>query len=60
MELEQLCRFAVESKASDLFIKSDCPPSLRIHGRIIPTDLPDLTKEETERLAHSVMNGRAD
>ena len=55
MELEQLCRFAVESKASDLFVKSGTPPSLRIHGRIVPTDLPLLTDEDTERLAKSVM-----
>jgi twitching motility protein PilT len=57
MELEQLCRFAVESKASDLFIKALCPPALRVHGRIRPTDLDPLTLEDTEQLAHSVMTG---
>jgi twitching motility protein PilT len=57
MELEQLCRFAVESKASDLFIKALCPPALRVHGRIRPTDLDPLSLEETEQLAHSVMTG---
>ena len=56
MELEQLCRFAVDSQASDLFIKSQSPPALRVHGRIVPTDLPALPPAETERLAHSVMN----
>ncbi|MFB3879650.1 MAG: type IV pilus twitching motility protein PilT [Armatimonadota bacterium] len=56
MELEQLCRFAVESQASDLFIKSEAPPALRVHGRIVPTDLPALTTDETKRLAHSIMN----
>ncbi len=55
MELEQLCRFAVESNASDLFIKALTPPALRVHGRIVPTDLPALPAEETERLAHSIM-----
>jgi twitching motility protein PilT len=55
IELEDLCRFAVESKASDLFIKSGAPPALRVHGRIVPTDLPMLTPEDTERIAHSVM-----
>ncbi len=55
MELEQLCRFAVESRASDLFIKSGSPPSLRVHGRIIPTDLPSLEPEDTARLANSIM-----
>jgi len=55
MELEQLCRFAVDSNASDLFIKAEAPPALRIHGRIVPTDLPPLTGEETRRLAQSIM-----
>ena len=55
MELEQLCRFAVDSQASDLFIKADAPPALRVHGRIIPTDLPPLTVDDTRRLASSVM-----
>ena len=55
MELEQLCRFAVDSQASDLFIKSDAPPALRVHGRIVPTDLPALTNEDTKALAQSIM-----
>jgi twitching motility protein PilT len=55
MELEQLCRFAVDSQASDLFLKANAPPALRVHGRIMPTDLPPLTPEDTKRLAHSVM-----
>ncbi len=55
MELEQLCRFAVESRASDLFVKSGSPPALRVHGRIIPTDLPVLAPDDTEHLAHSIM-----
>ncbi len=56
MELEQLCRFAVDSQASDLFIKAGSPPALRVHGRIVPTDLPELTAEDTKRLAHSIMS----
>ena len=55
MELEQLCRFAVDSQASDLFIKAESPPALRVHGRIVPTDLPNLTNEDTKALAHSIM-----
>ena len=55
MELEQLCRFAVDSQASDLFIKANSPPALRVHGRIVPTDLPALTNKDTKTLAHSIM-----
>jgi twitching motility protein PilT len=56
MELEQLCRFAVDSQASDLFIKAEAPPALRVHGRIVPTDLPPLTADDTKRLGHSIMS----
>jgi twitching motility protein PilT len=56
MELEQLCRFAVESQASDLFIKSESPPALRVHGRIVPTDLPSLASADTKQLANSIMS----
>jgi len=56
MELEQLCRFAVDSQASDLFIKAETPPALRVHGRIVPTDLPKLSEEDTKQLAESVMS----
>jgi twitching motility protein PilT len=55
VELEELCRFAVESKASDLFIKAEAPPALRVHGRIVPTDLPVLTPEDSQRMAESIM-----
>jgi len=55
MELEQLCRFAVDSAASDLFIKAYAPPSLRVHGRIVPTDLPAMSPDDTKELADSVM-----
>jgi len=56
MELEQLCRFAVDSQASDLFIKAETPPALRVHGRVVPTDLPALSPDDTKHLAHSVMS----
>lgn len=54
-ELQELCRFAVESKASDLFIKAEVPPAMRVHGRIVPTDRSPLGPEETQRMAESLM-----
>ena len=58
MELEELCRLAVEKKASDLFLKSGAPPCLRIHGRIVPTDLPALSPQDTVNYSHAVMSER--
>jgi twitching motility protein PilT len=55
MDLEGLCRLAVENRASDLFLKSSAPPALRVNGKIAPIDLPALTPEEVERMCHSVM-----
>jgi len=55
MDLEALCRLAVEKRASDLFLKAGSPPCLRMHGRVVPTDLPMLTPEESMRHCHSVM-----
>ena len=56
MELEDLCRFAVEQKASDLFLKADSHPSIRVHGRIAPSDFPVLAPEDTEQMAYSIMS----
>jgi twitching motility protein PilT len=58
MEIEPLCRYAVESKASDLFLKSGTAPALRLHGRIISTELPPLTPEDTQQMAFSLMSER--
>jgi twitching motility protein PilT len=55
MDLESLCRLAVEQRASDLFLKSNSPPALRVHGKIVPTDLPPMTPEEVEQMCHGVM-----
>jgi len=56
MQLEDLCRFAVESNASDLFLKSGAAPGLRVHGRVVATDLPQLTDKDTEAIAFSLMD----
>jgi len=58
MELEPLSRFAVESKASDLFLKAGAAPALRVHGRVISTDLPALTPEDTQTMAFGLMSER--
>jgi twitching motility protein PilT len=56
MELVELAKYAAEQKASDLFLKADAPPTLRVNGKITPTDFPVLTSEEVRDLAYSMMN----
>lgn len=58
MEIEPLCRLAVESKASDLFLRTGSAPALRVNGRVVATDLPRLTAEDTQQMAYSLMNER--
>jgi twitching motility protein PilT len=55
MELESLLYLAAERKASDLFLKENTPPALRIDGRIAPTEHPALDAETVRTLAYSIM-----
>jgi len=58
MDIAPLCRFAVESKASDLFLKAGVSPAMRVHGRVVSTELPPLTAEDTREMAFSLMTER--
>src|ERR1700677_1873922 len=55
VELEPLLRIAAERKASDLFIKENSPPAMRLNGRIQVSDGPPLTADDTRRLAYSIL-----
>src|SRR5438270_7485902 len=55
MELETLLYLAAERKASDLFLKENAPPALRIHGRVSPTEYPPLNADTVRKLAYSMM-----
>ena len=56
LTINQLLRFAAQTKASDLHLSAGEPPSLRIHGEIQRVDVPALTPEDTHRLIFDVMN----
>lgn len=55
MDIPSVLRQAGEMKASDVFLKVDAPPTLRIHGRVTPTDLPLLKEDDIREFARSVM-----
>ncbi|HEX5323942.1 MAG TPA: type IV pilus twitching motility protein PilT [Capsulimonadaceae bacterium] len=55
VELQTLLREAAKLKASDLFIKENSPPCLRVNGRVQLTDYPVLTADDCRNLAYSVM-----
>lgn len=56
MDLTELAKLAAEKKASDLFLKENSPPTLRIDGKVSPVDFPPLTAEDVRELAYSIMN----
>ena len=55
LTIDQLLRFAVAQKASDLHLSAGEPPMLRIHGDIERVERPPLTPEDTHRLLFDVI-----
>lgn len=56
LQIDDLLRTAVERDASDIHIKAESPPLLRIYGELIPTDLPPLSPDEAKRLSYAVLS----
>jgi twitching motility protein PilT len=55
LQIEDLLRTAVQRDASDIHIKAESPPLLRIYGELIPMDLPPLSVEEAKRLSYTIL-----
>ncbi|MBI2843146.1 MAG: type IV pilus twitching motility protein PilT [Armatimonadetes bacterium] len=55
MELKELAKLAAERRASDLFLKADAAPTMRIDGKIVTVDVPKLTPNDTRELAYSIL-----
>lgn len=53
-EMHDLLNLMVQSKASDLHIRVGIPPTMRIHGEILPVDGPPLNPADTETLISSI------
>src|SRR5271166_3547191 len=45
----------LEMSGSDLHLTTNSPPQIRVHGHLVPLDLPQMTPAETKQLAYSVM-----
>ncbi|MCX5974577.1 MAG: type IV pili twitching motility protein PilT, partial [Coprothermobacterota bacterium] len=56
MGLDQWLRNAKEMDASDLYIKVDAPPTMRIYNQLVPIDHAPLTPPEMEAIALSIMS----
>jgi len=56
MHIDEFLRTAVNKRASDVHIKSGCPPMLRIDGRIVPTEMRPLTPSDTKQALYSILS----
>ena len=53
-KIDDLLRLSVEMQASDLLIKAETPPMVRVHGDLQRLDMPPLTEEESKEISYSV------
>lgn len=58
MDFEKLLNVVVDQGASDLFITAGVPPSIKLHGKIVPVTTTPLSPEKARELVMSVMNER--
>jgi len=56
MDFDRLLSLMVEKGASDLFITAGVPPSMKLHGKIVPVTSTPLSPEKSRETVMSVMN----
>jgi len=56
MELRELLLHTIDKKASDLHLTEKMPPLIRINGQIIVTEFAKLSRDDTKRLAYSMLS----
>ena len=56
MEIKELLVTTKEKDASDLHLNIGIPPVLRINGKLVKLDLPELTSEITHEMIYSILS----
>lgn len=56
MDFDRLLALMVEKGASDLFVTAGVPPSIKLHGKVVPVTATPLAPEKVRELVLSVMN----
>ncbi|MCC6728954.1 MAG: PilT/PilU family type 4a pilus ATPase [Chthonomonadales bacterium] len=54
--IHELLEVAIRQRASDLILKAGTPPHLRVDGRLISSDLPALTPDDTCEIAYGIID----
>ena len=55
MDIEKLLRLMIDKSASDLFITTGMPPSMKVHGRIHSVTKTPLSPEQTQDIVYGMM-----
>ena len=58
MDFDKLLKVMVEKGGSDLFITAGVPPSIKIHGKIVPVTKASLTPEQTREIVYNTMSDK--
>jgi twitching motility protein PilT len=53
--MPQLLKALVDQGGSDLHISAFSPPRLRIHGKLLPLEVPTLSSDSTKSLCYSIL-----
>ncbi|MDO3387594.1 PilT/PilU family type 4a pilus ATPase [Gilvimarinus sp. SDUM040013] len=56
MDFDRLLQLMVDKNASDLFVTAGVPPSIKLHGKVVPATATPLAPEKARELVLSVMN----
>jgi twitching motility protein PilU len=56
MDFDRLLTLMVEKGASDLFVTAGVPPSMKLHGKVVPVTTTPLSPEKAREVVLSVMN----
>lgn len=54
----EMLKYAHDKGASDLHITVGLPPKIRLHGHLVSAEFPELTSQDTEEIANTLMNER--
>ena len=58
MSMDKFLRLMVEKTASDLFITAGVPPSMKVHGKLVPLNKTVLGAEQVKEIVFGLMNDR--
>ena len=56
--IEDLLRFVVKNKASDLHLSAGLPPMIRVDGEVVRINTPEMDHSTVHKLIYDIMNDK--